>query len=978
MITSSLTSVLAETVIGPVPPSSTIVPVETTSVTGSSTVSVYKVTPSTESVDGSSTISSTIITSSTTELEGTATLSVYTISPSITNVSGVATEPVKPTTETVTPCIYTILPIALQINPLTGKTKIMPDINTVQQVTTTLTPIVGIAKVTITKQSAAPTTFINTPIVGTVKVTPTLTVPPPPPPHDTNPPSIVQDFSASDMENRRATLRWTNPSDSDLAEVIVLRKMGEFPNNHLDGDVIYRNTSPLPGDHVEYTDNWVVNGRVYFYAVFSRDSSGNWNDMVEEGKNADTARPLNPNNKSPKASFEYYPTEPKVGKPIYFDASDSSDEDGWIALYEWDWDGDGEYDWFTNNAEVTFIYSKSGTYRVGLRVTDNDGATSSMTSEVKVAEWHFWDKLSDEYPGKYVKKLTDEEYQYILNELYIFTLENRDKVAEFSGWFNKEDEEIGEYFSKIPYQTIRDALDIEMDPEGSPGLTYGIYILNALQEMNKVELVWTGQYAPASVEFFSYLLETNTKWTTDRTAEELCERVLDILIELIGEKAPTLSVGMSITLLVPDCLEIGIAIAKLIQTLYYNSLRWYLERRYYDGLSHEEAWKEVDPTQTREALLQDYHIPTKDPKRLAVISNTFKRLYETYGQHLGNLKAFQKEAKKNLRVLLQNVLKTTSPVGHILVEPHSPIEIRVYDTYGNITGIINGQLYEQIPHSACDNETGTIVIFSPPSGCYYQIVGQDYGTYSVEIVSFENGTIVSFIARDIPTAPGATHQYIVNWDVLSLSGEGVTVLVDYNGDGVFEQIFTSDNELNHDEFMLQTATAIDIEPDVLNLKSKGRWITAYIEFPKGYNVSDINISSILLNGTIPVDMSAPIAVGDYDSDGIPDLMVKFNRTAVCQLILSKGVMLGNVTLTVSGKLYDGTEFEGCDTIRVRMPGDINMDGKVDMKDISIICKAFGSLPNHPRWNPIADENEDNKIDIFDIALTCRNYGKEYK
>jgi hypothetical protein len=85
--------------------------------------------------------------------------------------------------------------------------------------------------------------------------------------------------------------------------------------------------------------------------------------------------------------------------------------------------------------------------------------------------------------------------------------------------------------------------------------------------MNKVELVWTGQYAIASGEFFSYLLETNTKWTTDRTAEELCERISDILIELIGEKAPTLSVGMSITLLVPDCLEAGIAVETRSNTI---------------------------------------------------------------------------------------------------------------------------------------------------------------------------------------------------------------------------------------------------------------------------------------------------------------------------------------------------------------------------------------------------------------------------
>jgi hypothetical protein len=135
------------------------------------------------------------------------------------------------------------------------------------------------------------------------------------------------------------------------------------------------------------------------------------------------------------------------------------------------------------------------------------------------------------------------------------------------------------------------------------------------------------------------------------------------------------------------------------------------------------------------------------------------------------------------------------------------------------------------------------------------------------------------------------------------------------------------------------------------LKSKGKWITAYIELPEGYNVSDVNISSILLNGTIPVDMSAPTAIGDYDNDGVPDLMVKFNRTAVCQLILSKGIMVGNVTLSVSGKLANGIGFEGCDTIRVRMPGDINMDGKVDIKRHINNMQSIRLLPQPSKMEP---------------------------
>jgi Tol biopolymer transport system component len=111
--------------------------------------------------------------------------------------------------------------------------------------------------------------------------------------------------------------------------------------------------------------------------------------------------------------------------------------------------------------------------------------------------------------------------------------------------------------------------------------------------------------------------------------------------------------------------------------------------------------------------------------------------------------------------------------------------------------------------------------------------------------------------------------------------------------------------------------SVDTDPDTLNLKSKGRWVTAYVELPEGYNVANINAFSIMLNDTIPEDPSAPKTIGDYDNDGVLDLMVKFDRAAVVQYILdhvsAKGML---VTLTVTGKLDDGTPFQGSDTIKI--------------------------------------------------------------
>jgi len=111
------------------------------------------------------------------------------------------------------------------------------------------------------------------------------------------------------------------------------------------------------------------------------------------------------------------------------------------------------------------------------------------------------------------------------------------------------------------------------------------------------------------------------------------------------------------------------------------------------------------------------------------------------------------------------------------------------------------------------------------------------------------------------------------------------------------------------------ATA-DFDPDILNLKSIDQWVTVYIELPvgHGYSVSMINLTSIRLNDKVPA-LTKPIAIGDYDNDGTPDLMVKFSRKAV-QRILQVG---DRVEITISGKLTDGRLFEGKDIIRVIRP-----------------------------------------------------------
>jgi hypothetical protein len=94
---------------------------------------------------------------------------------------------------------------------------------------------------------------------------------------------------------------------------------------------------------------------------------------------------------------------------------------------------------------------------------------------------------------------------------------------------------------------------------------------------------------------------------------------------------------------------------------------------------------------------------------------------------------------------------------------------------------------------------------------------------------------------------------------------------------------------------------MDCEPKTLNLKSKGRWITCYINLPNGYDVNDI--SSIMLEDVIQNEW------GDIQGD---TLMVKFDRSEVEDMLSP-----GTYNIKVTGELTDGTEFEGySDEIRV--------------------------------------------------------------
>ncbi|MCK4347280.1 MAG: hypothetical protein KAW47_01570, partial [Thermoplasmatales archaeon] len=135
-------------------------------------------------------------------------------------------------------------------------------------------------------------------------------------------------------------------------------------------------------------------------------------------------------------------------------------------------------------------------------------------------------------------------------------------------------------------------------------------------------------------------------------------------------------------------------------------------------------------------------------------------------------------------------------------EVKSHVELRVYDSQGEFTGLLNGEVEHGISRSVYGN--GTVTILFPLDSYRYEVVGTSTGTYKLGITSIEDGEVINFTATGIPTSTNAIHQYTIDWDVLSQGEKGVTVQIDSDGDGIFEQTVTADNELSQEEFLTPT------------------------------------------------------------------------------------------------------------------------------------------------------------------------------
>jgi hypothetical protein len=149
----------------------------------------------------------------------------------------------------------------------------------------------------------------------------------------------------------------------------------------------------------------------------------------------------------------------------------------------------------------------------------------------------------------------------------------------------------------------------------------------------------------------------------------------------------------------------------------------------------------------------------------------------------------------------------------------------------------------------------------------------------------------------------------------------------------------------------------------------------------GTQIGDPGTNNVLIENNVVAENYIGIAryYGSYPIDNVTVINNQFVNNTLYDILSDFPATYINNTVTSNAKLViqdTGAMFIETRTITgdLIIPGDINSDCKIDIGDIAIIAKAYGSSKGSTNWNPEADVIKDDVIDLKDISYTSRNYG----
>jgi hypothetical protein len=173
----------------------------------------------------------------------------------------------------------------------------------------------------------------------------------------------------------------------------------------------------------------------------------------------------------------------------------------------------------------------------------------------------------------------------------------------------------------------------------------------------------------------------------------------------------------------------------------------------------------------------------------------------------------------------------------------------------------------------------------------------------------------------------------------------------------------------------------------------GSWNIYYrTSFVHNVAVSDVVLSQSTVYQEENLSIEATVwNYGDYNETStvacyinstlLDSQTISLNATAAEIVVFTwntSGVARGNYLIKVNVSEVDGEYYLGDNTlatiVRVKMLGDVDDNGLVNVADVFMLAKAYGSGSGDPNWNEEADMNGDDLVDSVDLFALSGNYG----
>jgi len=170
------------------------------------------------------------------------------------------------------------------------------------------------------------------------------------------------------------------PTHPNIGESVEFTGSGSDPDDEKGKGYRFPGTFEWGFDTYTYTET----GRIVTHSFISGGDKTVKLRVTDNDGQTETAYTTVTVNHPPTAGLAFSPANPTVGQEVHFHSDASSDTDGTIESFEWDLDGDGTFE--TTGATPTTTYTSPGPKEVFLRVTDDDGSSSTGSITVPVNE----------------------------------------------------------------------------------------------------------------------------------------------------------------------------------------------------------------------------------------------------------------------------------------------------------------------------------------------------------------------------------------------------------------------------------------------------------------------------------------------------------------------------------------------------------------------------------------------------------------